>query len=173
MRTVAIGTLLVLAIDADVTGNTKTSIGAVEGCVSATVGASIVFDVVVDSIPEVVDQHGGILGFQFELRYKRRALSVIAVDNGQMLTANGGTLPIDVTEPIPDQDGSLVTIFADLGEGPPESGAGVLSRITLKKLSRASAAIEIVNPIIVDASNDSYAFGEVSGARIVARESCR
>jgi hypothetical protein len=133
----------------------------------------VTIDIVVDAIPEVVDQRGGVLGFQFELRYKKRALSVVSVDNAQMLTANDGSNPIEFTEPLPDRDGSLMTIYADLSETTPENGDGVLSRIILKKTSRSSTAIEIANPIIVDASNNSYAFGEVRGARIVSREGCR
>lgn len=162
-----------LAIDTGVTGNTPTSFGTVESCASVTTGASVTIDIVVDSVPAEINQHGGILAFQFELRYKKRALAVESVDNAQMLTANAGSSPIEFTDPLPDRDGSLVTIYADLGEGEPESGAGVLSRITLRKLSRATASIEIANPIIVDASNDSYTFQEVRGAKIVTNASCR
>lgn len=162
-----------LAIDVDPEGNSPTSLGTVESCLSAPPGALITIDIVVDSIPVAADLQGGILGFQFELRYKKRALTVVSVDNAQMLTANAGSNPIELTEPLPDRDGSLVTIFADLSETTPENGDGVLSRIILKKMSRSSAAIEIANPIVVDASNDTYAFGELRGARIVSRGGCR
>jgi hypothetical protein len=162
-----------LAIDTNVSGNAPVVVGAVESCASAPAGTLVTIDIVVDSIPEVVNQQGGILGFQFDLLYKKRALSVVSVDNAQILTANAGSSPLEFTEPLPDGDGRLVTIYVDLSETAPESGAGVLSRITLKKMSRASTAIEIVNPIVVDASNNTYVFGEVRGARIVSREGCR
>jgi hypothetical protein len=161
-----------LAVDADPTGNAATSIGPINDCFSAGGGATVAVDIVVESIPLLIAQRGGILGFQFELRYSEGKVRVIGVDDRQMLAANGNTLPIEITDPLPDSDGRLATLFADLGMAPPERGSGVLSRLTLERLAPGTIKLEIANPTIVDAFNNTYAIGDVQGARIVWSEHC-
>lgn len=141
-------TIHLLAIDADPTGNTSTSLGPIDGCIRVEEGAQFDVDVVVDSIP----RERQLIGWQMVVRYDPALLEVEAVDKAFLIASEGHFQPWDVpgsfSDILPDKDGSLVEAFADLASNSPrganmESGPGILMRITLRAKAPGLAAVYI------------------------------
>ena len=75
-----------VSIDMDTTGNTATSLGSRQECVSVPLANSFNIDVTVDEI----DAIDGIAGFNFDLLYDPAIVKVTAKDFVWMLFAGGG-----------------------------------------------------------------------------------
>ena len=142
-----------LAIDANVEGNTATSIGPVNGCARVEPGAQIDVDFVVDAIPE----DRPIMGYQYEFRYNPDLLEVVGAHYDLMLAAVGAYEPFadsDITDQLPDSDGSFGLIVLDFAsqaavpeanllEANVERGKGVLARITLRAKAPGVSAVTV------------------------------
>ena len=138
-------TSLGMAVDADVNGNTATSLGTREDCVSTTAGGTVTIDVTVEGIPAVdtkgttepADDTGGIIGFTFSLVFDPVPLSITSSDPvSYLLGSNAGSNVFSFDEPVPDpfEDNYFLASNADFGTPPgaTESGSGVLDRITIE-----------------------------------------
>lgn len=129
----------VLGIDVDPSGNTATSLGTIDECISVSSGADFDIDVFLDKIPS---PHN-LGGFEYRLNYDSTALRVNAVDHGggtSLIMSQAGSSVLDLGDcsppgsPCPDTDGSLFVSVVDTG-GPasvedPDS-LGVLGRYNL------------------------------------------
>jgi hypothetical protein len=131
-------TIGLLAIDANLEGNTATSLGLIDGCSRVETGAQLNVDYVVDSIP----QDRPMIAFEAEIHYDPQLLEVVAVDYDFLLGAVGDYRPVaGLTDKLPDSDGKFRLSVLDAAsttdpEANVERGAGVSARNT----SRAKAA---------------------------------
>ena len=159
-----------VAIDVDPTGNTATSLGPVDTCVAVEAGSPFTIDVIANSIPPYQPlAGGGLIGFQYDLNYG--SLHVTAADNLQLIAANG-VLPLEFTEEMPDNGGTLIVAFADLGTSEPESGAGIITRITLQAVSQGTTDLTLTDLVLVDSVSNSYLVSTAGSARIEVGGSC-
>jgi hypothetical protein len=134
-----------LAVDTDPTGNTATSLGTIQDCVTASSGELVTVDVVVDSVPEP-----GVQSFAVDVLYDPAILEVTAVDYNQLLVASGGSL-FTIVNPLPDRDGDYRFEAADLaGAGAYETGPGVFLRITFRAVGTGVSQIVLSDELSGD-----------------------
>jgi hypothetical protein len=138
------------------------------------VGATIQVDIVVAGVPapvpEFSPQYGGLAGFALEFTYDPTILNVTLVNaDHMMLEAAPGSAPLQFSEGTPGTDGSHTVAAADL-DGPPESGSGVLARLTLEAVASGVTELGVgLNPPsneVKDIGNYAYDIGSVEGGRI-------
>jgi hypothetical protein len=114
------------AVDADPSqapANTAISLGSREACVSVNSGDSFSVDITVTDIAD-------LLGWAASFSYDPSVLQVTAVDVQMFQAANPGSSVIDISDPLPDSDGSYFMGAVDLGAE--DTGTGVLARLTLQ-----------------------------------------
>jgi hypothetical protein len=185
-----------LAIDANVEGNTATSIGPVDGCARVEPGSQINVDYVVDAIP----QDRPIIAFEVQVRYNPELLTVVAVDYDLMLAAVGDYQPFaggDLTDELPDSDGDYRLVVLDMASqseirDPPrtgpivqpeanvERGKGVLARITLQAkapgVSEVTVGYDPQNggpyPLTQDTENETIIVDKLGGASVAIGQDC-
>jgi len=172
--------IALMAIDADPTGNTATSLGEIDSCVSATVGSEIEVDLVVDQIPE--DRL--MASFQIEIGYDPAILEAVAVDNDQLLGAEGSYEPFEaLTDPLPDSDGALTVSSLDLASDAltfanMENGPGVISRVTFRAIAEGTSVVRpnldpgFVYPAILDTDSEVVSVRKIAPAAIVVGGDC-
>jgi len=115
-----------IGVDADTTGNTATSLGPIDSCLSVKTGDTFEADIFV---ADVVD----LLAWEAYFVYDGSLLNVVDHDVQMFLAAGPGSQTRDLSEPSPDSDGVYRLTATDLAEPPAgHSGAGVLARLTLK-----------------------------------------
>ena len=137
--------LIVVAIDADPTGNTATALGPIDGCVSVASGQSFDVDIVVMDVQN-------LFGLDTTLTYNGSAVNVLNENAQYFLAANPASRVVDLSETsFPDSDGSYALGIGDLGTGV-NSGSGVLARLTLKALAPGSSIISLTNLKVRDAN---------------------
>ena len=111
------------------------------------------------------DDRGGILGYQFNLTYDHTVMTVTAVtldsNSVNLIVANPGSALFVGGGVLPDGDGSYDSTVLDTGPGTPESGSGVLERITLTIREAAAAGqynllIDPSNIVQLDATGAAY-----------------
>lgn len=172
-------TIRLLAIDADPTGNTATSLGPVDPCIRVETGAQFDVDVIVDAIPA----ERQLIGWQMVVKYDQDLLEVTGVDKNFLIGAKGQYQPFDVagsmSDSLPDNDGSLVEAFADLASNSPaganmESGPGVLMRITFRAKSAGAAAVYIDQEGISINDNTNHPIGidSLGSATVAVGQDC-
>jgi hypothetical protein len=118
-----------IGIDADPAGNTATSLGSIDSCVSVSNGETFDVDVFVT---DVVD----LLAWEVYFVYDRDIISIVDHDVKMFQAANENSNIFDLSEVLPDLDARYGLAAADLAEPPaPDSGSGVLTRLTLKAVA--------------------------------------
>ena len=118
----------VVGVDADPTGNTATSLGPIESCVSVATGDTFEVDVFV---MDVVD----LLAWETTFVYDDAIISIVDHDLQMFQAANPGSNVLDISENLPDTDGQYRLSGADIGDPlSPDSGSGVLASLTLKAI---------------------------------------
>jgi hypothetical protein len=120
--------------------NTATLIGSPETCLEVPSGGPIEIDVTVSAVPAVSGGSGGLTGYDFTLQYDQSKIRVTAINYSMMLAANGISA-FTVIDTLPDTDGQFGVAVADIGSSTPESGAGVLARITVETLANGMAPV--------------------------------
>jgi hypothetical protein len=187
------GGINLVAIDMDSAGNTATSIGNTDGCVSVAANAEFTVDVVVDKVPAVSGGAGGLAGFQVTVLYDPAKINVTAYNINMMMASSGGSNVLDFTTPpgadggdipqddIPEgMDGSFAVGAADFGTTT-ENGVGVLARVTLKAVGNGTDTIGILsgqqpngdpNLFINDSANNQYDITEARAGTVVIGGAC-
>jgi len=171
----------IIAMDANPSGNTATSLGPLNACVRAEPGQSIDLDLVVDAVPD----ERGIIGFEINVDYTPNVLEMTAVDYEFLLAAEGSFEPfVGLSQTLPDTDGRYLISVADLqsNDGGPggnvESGPGVLARITFKALTPGLATVgpafdpPTVYPSIIDMFNEVISSNTVASATVAVGQDC-
>ena len=179
-------TQIVIGVDADPAGNTATSLGPIESCVSVSTGDTFEVDVFV---MDVVD----LLAWETYFVYDNAIISIVDHDMQMFQAANDGSNVFDVSENLPDLDGRYRLSGADIGDPPtPDSGSGVLASLTLKAsgpgLSPARLASvdldgdgatdlgtflrDVRGDPISDSDGDGFFDGQVFDAQIAVDTAC-
>jgi hypothetical protein len=140
-------TIGLVGADSVIQGNTATTIGARDPCVSVNVGQRFPVDIIVDEVP--ADRP--IIGFQVEVKYDQALLSVVEADHDFLLGATGSYQPFPgLSDALPDADGEYKVTIADLASNAgshganSETGPGVLSRLTFEA---KAAGTSLVGPV--------------------------
>jgi hypothetical protein len=143
----------VISVDMVTTGNTSSALGPLEGCIQISAGNSFTIDVTVQGVPPhntngtqtPADDTCGIIAYSYRLNYPSAVLTVTASTVGDaginILARNSGSTPINFGDSAPDSDGAFQPSVLDTGNAVPESGFGVLERLTISSSGGAPAGV--------------------------------
>jgi hypothetical protein len=132
-----------IGVDADPTGNTATSLGPIDSCVSLSTGDTIKVDLFVTDVTD-------LLAWETYFVYDMSVINIVSTDVMMFQAANSGSNVFDVSEGLPDIDGQYGVAAVDIAEPPaPDSGSGVLARLTLKAVG-AGVSPASLSPIDVN-----------------------
>jgi hypothetical protein len=132
-----------IGVDADTTGNTATSLGPIDSCLSVSTGNTFQVDVFVADVTD-------LLAWEAYLVYDMSVINVVSRDGMMFQAANAGSQVFDVSEGLPDIDGRYRLAAVDLADPPaPDSGSGVLARLTLKAVSPGVSPLSL-SPIDIN-----------------------
>lgn len=151
-----------LAVDADPSENTATSLGPTDQCVAVQPGESFQVDIIVRDVED-------LLGWEAQVIYDVSVLRLTDRDVKLFLAANAGSNIFDASDPTPDTDGRYRIAGADIADPPaPDSGSGVLARLTFEALSPGVSLIAL--PLLDSNGDGRPDFGPilttVSGERV-------
>lgn len=123
----------VLGVDVAPSGNTATSLGTFNSCVSVSSGVEFLVDVVVGDVAD-------LKAWELEFVYDPQIIEVVDRDLELFLASRPGSNLVQASEPLPDGNSRHFLGAADI-EDKPESGSGVLARLILRaKASGVSPA---------------------------------
>src|SRR5438132_2427086 len=174
-------TIGLLAIDANPSGNTATSLGPVDGCARLEPGSIYNVDYVVDAVP----QDRPMIGFDVEIRYDPSLFEAVNVDDHLLLAAVGAYSPLaSLSDTLPDSDGKLrISVLDTASSTDPqanvESGAGVLARVAFRAKSPGISKIAIgldqdplLYPLVLDTQDEMILADRLSTASLAVGEDC-
>lgn len=119
-----------LSVDVDPQGNGPTELGPPTSCVSVASGDSFQLDIVVDDVQE-------LLAWEIYFEYDPTIVHIIGRDVRMFQAANPGSSVFDVSDSLPDSDGLYLLSAVDTADpASPDSGSGVLARLTLTATGR-------------------------------------
>jgi hypothetical protein len=175
-----------LGIDVNPAGNTATSLGSVESCISVATGDTFDVDVIVTDVTD-------LLVWQFYFAYDPSVLNVIGRNVDMFLAGNPGSNVMNLSETVPDDDGLYAPGAGDFAEPPThDSGSGVLVRLTLKAVGPGLSPVTLplidtegdgtiengpfmadlgTNPI-GDTNGDTFFDGTILNAQIAVDRGC-
>ena len=167
-----------MSVDTDTTGNTATAVGTIENCIEVTAGATVTLDITAQGIPAfndggdgsagvaAINDNGGMIGYAFDVGYELAVMSVTASSVTDpppppiLLAANAGSSILNAGDPLPDTDGNYTASAIEAGASMiPESGSGVLERMTIAVSGTAPAGqytLTLLNASHLDASGAAY-----------------
>lgn len=137
----------VVGADLDPSGNTATSLSAVDACRSVTGGQRLDVDVFVRDVP-------AIDGFQATLSYDPAVVRPVQQDVNLFLAAAGGSDVVDLSKPAPNRLGEYVVAAFDFGQNAAESGSGTVARVTFEALSPGRSPITVGDVKMVGADGE-------------------
>jgi len=143
-----------VGIDADPAGNGATSLGEIDLCVSVATGESLDVDIFV---ADVVD----LKGWQATFRYEASVLRVADADVELFLAGAQRGRVLNLSDLVPDQDGSYDFAVADMTPGGGHSGSGVLARVRLEAVGTGGSFLTLDGIILGDSA--PMAIGDVNG----------
>lgn len=170
---------LTIAVDANPSGNTATSLGTVDDCWQLSTGQTFEVDIVITDVTDLI-------AWQVPLVYDPRVLNVTGCDAAQFLAADPDSQVFQGCDLVPDSDGLYGVGAADTAEPPPEhSGSGVLARITLQAVGSGLSALslpalpgrgptlkDIEGTSLSDPDQDGLFDGPVAHAQIAVDRGC-
>jgi len=175
-----------LSIDVIPTDNTPTSVLEIDTCASAREGDVFDIDLVIENVTD-------LLAWELYLSYDPEVLEVHDHNAAMFQDANQGSKVIDLSEDTPDDDGRyLIQSFDSADPDSPDSGSGVLARLTLKALGPGVSPLsidkadlnsngkpdqgpilrDVAGDIIGDKDGDALFDGPSKGAEIRVGEQC-
>ena len=143
-----------LGVDAEPSGNSATSLGDIDRCVSVGTNATFSIDL---WIMDVTD----LSGWQSHFQYDGSLLSVVGIEAEMFQAANPGSQVLDLSDPVPDSDGDYFAAAADLVIEASDSGSGVLARVTLQAKGSGRAMAGLASPLLVN--KDAMPIGDTDG----------
>jgi hypothetical protein len=163
------------SLDMDPAGNTATSLGPNDTCVSTTASSTVTVDLTVTNVPPFNDagtplvpgdDSGGITGWQASILYSDNGapLRIETEDQNFLLVSNSGSALFSTSDTLPDNaaDNQWTSSSFDIGAGiTPEEGTGVLARLTI---SVDAAAASGNYDLQLDPSPLSSSHSDASGA---------
>jgi hypothetical protein len=166
---------IVISVDVDPSGNTASSLPAIDTCRS--VAKDSTFDVDV-----VIQQADDVAGFQLILLYDPSILQIIAVKTDLFLGRGGimiGDIPyliIDESQAVtdvpvdePEADGRFVLAYAKPGGA---NGEGVLARLRFRASGTGTSRLELTDVLAANSGADVLVPDGVRGAQLAVDEPC-
>lgn len=135
-----------LGADADPIGNSETSVGTYDGCISVNTGDEFPFDIVISDVDKLVH-------WELYLKFDPSIIEVVDRDMHMFLDVNSYSSV--KTEWASYADGREFLGAADLRDAP-ESGSGVLARLTLQALGPGLSTANIFSKDVDDDRDDDY-----------------
>jgi hypothetical protein len=147
-----------VGVDADPTGNEAASLGQIDACISVGVGQTFDVDIFVTDVADLA-------GWQATFGYEPSVLQVVGTNVNLFLAGAQAGRVLDLSEVLPDQDGSYGFRVADMTPGAAgHDGSGVLARVTLEALAAGSSFLTLDEIIL--GSSEILAIGDVTGDSI-------
>jgi len=175
-----------IGMDANPAESTATSLGPIDTCVSVSTGDTFDVDIFVKDVTD-------LLAWEVYFTYDSSIVNIVDHDVEMFQAANEGSNVLDLSEALPDLDALYLLAAADLADPEaPDSGSGVLARLTLKAVgpgispARVSpidfnndgtmdlepSLRDVHNAPIGDADNDGLFDGQISAAQIAVDTAC-
>lgn len=134
-----------MSLDADPTGNTATSLGSTESCVSVSTGDKFEVDLFITNVADLV-------AWEAYFEYDMTVVNVVGRNVMMFLAEEPGSRVFDLSETLPDIDGRYRMSVVDIAESStPESGSGVLGRLTLEAVG---GGVSPANIFLLDIDSD-------------------
>ncbi len=169
-----------MSIDMNTTGNSANALGPLDQCARIDHGASGVLDVTVDNVPLYIDNPpfgvidpgdtGGVLGFSYEFHFPAGMTINAAPDHNFLLNVNPNGSLFNADDATPDNAGPWIATELDIGTGLPESGSGVLTRLSVSvgaAIAQGQYQLQLVNNVIGNPDN-TFRFPHVTNVANVA-----
>jgi len=175
-----------LAIDVSPGDNAATQPGEIENCIEVPAGYEFDVDLIIRDVEE-------LLAWEIYVEYDVEIMEVLAVNVDMFLAANAGSSVFDVSEALPDDDGTLRLAAADTSDPPtPDSGSGTLARLSLRALAAGESRLDFARTdidndsrldyapllrnvslgIVGDTNGDTFFDGPAEGAVVAVETSC-
>ncbi len=167
---------VLVAVDADTSGNDSRTVGTVEDCVSTDMGEPVDVDIVIASPGVPADR--GIAAFQFSIMYDPAVVWIGADDGAMLLAQADGSNVIPIGDPKPDRNGVYQSWAIDFGTpgiepvGASETGPGVIARITLLPQSDGVSPLTLSNVLLIDDSSERLSLELLGSASIHVGQPC-
>jgi hypothetical protein len=124
-----------LAIDAGIEGNQATTVGTIENCISVKKDTQFQMDIVIQNV-------SNLLAWEIYLDYDPSVVIVVDQNAKLFQQANAGSSVLDLSGKVPDDSGFHYLAAFDSSDPPtPDSGSGVLVRVTLKAAGAGDSKI--------------------------------
>ena len=175
-----------LAIDAIPDGNIPTSVAQIDSCASAQEGDTFNIDLIIEDVTD-------LLAWEIGISYDPAILEVRDRDVQMFQAANPNSQVTDTSNETPANSGRYVAGAVDLADpASPDSGSGILTRITLKAVGPGTSRLslekidlnddgapdqgpflrDIAGEIIGDEDGDTFFDGSTTDAEIRVGEPC-
>jgi hypothetical protein len=155
-----------LGVDADPDGNTATSLGTIDPCVSVGVGDTFTIDVFIRDVEDLQVWHVFV-------RYDPSLVNISDRNVAMFLAAAPGSDVRDGSYGDPDLSGAYDLLASDVADDPPyETGSGVLARLTFTATSPGLTAIGIDDPILWGYPLHLVAVGSIVNAWVAVGQEC-
>lgn len=174
-----------LGLDADPSGNTATTLGDIDSCVSVELEDTFQVDIFIKDVDDLI-------AWEAYLFFDSTLLNVTDRDVQQFQASSPNSAVFDTSESVPDDDGRYRVGSADIADPlAPDSGSGVLATLTLEALADGITPLSIslhetgikgyfIGPTLTavdgshpeDTDNDGYFDGEIVDAQIAIGQPC-
>jgi hypothetical protein len=145
-----------VGVDLVPSGNTSTSLAALDVCQQATSGQRFDVDVFVRDVP-------AIDGFQATLSYDPTILRPVEQDVNLFLASAAGSDVVDFSKPAPNRPGEYVVAAFDFGQNAAESGSGAIIRVGFEALSQGRSPITVGDVKMVGADGEPVQPADTDG----------
>jgi len=134
-----------IGIDADTTGNSATTLGAIDDCVQIGTGDKHTVDVYVQNVTD-------LMAWEAVLVYEPKVLEIVDEDVKLFMASDQGSNVQSASTDLPDDDGHYQMGAFDAADPlSPNSGSGVLVRLTVRGVGPGVSPIQMP---LTDLSND-------------------
>ena len=134
-----------IGVDADPAGNSATSLGSIDSCISVQKGDTFQIDIFVADVED-------LLGWEAYFSFDGDVVNVTDRDVRLFLAASPNSDVFDASDVLPSTGGLYRVGAVDLSQPPsPDAGSGVLARLTLEAVGAGLSQAVLIS---IDANND-------------------
>ena len=162
-----------MSIDTITAGNDADTLGQNDSCISVSPGQSVDIDVTALGIPTPI----AMLGFGFTVDYDPSAIAVTEASAQHMLAVLPQSNVLDVSDAVPDSDGTFdgAALDQNTSAAASEFGSGVLMRLKIEINQGALSGLydlTFTYAAHIDFNNHGYAPGALNDATIAVAQDC-